>query len=127
MEDYHIRPRPATSLANWTVAAEVQGSTIVVDTYSNFDDVSRRAYRDIMDTREKAVRDGLIALGWTPPREDEVPPFPNVKRARGYLDLLKSCSSTEQDRFDAERLLKEFLGGNRRALIAFAEERSLCP
>jgi hypothetical protein len=65
VHDYHIRPRPSET--SFTVKVDAAGSHIVVDTFSNFNGVSHRLFRDVLDAREKATREALIALGWTPP------------------------------------------------------------
>ena len=42
---------------------------IIQELYSKQEGVEQRLTQWICDTREKAVRDALIELGWTPPKE----------------------------------------------------------
>lgn len=54
------------------VETKVFGKTIEQSTYLNNDIAQKRdlVTRRLIDTEEKAVRDALVALGWTPPVAD---------------------------------------------------------
>lgn len=43
-----------------------EGTTDLVD------ELTRQYTVRLFDTREKAIREGLIALGWTPPPEENI-------------------------------------------------------
>lgn len=43
--------------------------TIEQELYQNIGDRQERIMRWLMNTREEQIRQGLIELGWTPPRE----------------------------------------------------------
>ena len=38
-----------------------------IDERDYFNNVLSRHVKNVIDTKEKMIRDGLIALGWTPP------------------------------------------------------------
>jgi hypothetical protein len=42
---------------------------IEIDNEEKFGNMVTRHYKDIINTKEKMIRDALIVLGWTPPKE----------------------------------------------------------
>jgi hypothetical protein len=54
-----------------------ESGSIKVDTIEDFEieGVAEKLSTLIMETREKAIRDALIRLGWTPPRESATDPL----------------------------------------------------
>lgn len=52
------------------VVPEITGKTITIDTFLG--DMTERIHRKVLDTEEKAIRESLIALGWTPPPDSRV-------------------------------------------------------
>lgn len=110
-------PHEAHNETSYTIAGGIDGGSILIETLSNFNNQTKRVALEIVGTKERIVHDGLIALGWTPPGDVKSIDTIELRKAGGYLDLLGSCCPTEEDRLDAERLLKEFLWRNREALV----------
>ncbi len=50
-----------------TLTSEVKDSTISIRT--EIQGIMNKHWIDVINTKEKMVQDGLIALGWTPPAD----------------------------------------------------------
>ena len=51
------------------VRADLENECVISDSYAEINGVRVQLLRQILDVREKAIREALIALGWTSPKE----------------------------------------------------------
>jgi hypothetical protein len=65
------------NIARWdykfklTPKVDFDACTVEIEEHiaSPFDEVIGNYYKTIVNTKDKMIRDGLIALGWTPPED----------------------------------------------------------
>jgi hypothetical protein len=55
------------STSTFTPKIDILNQKIEIDVVEKMDGIITNHYKEILDLKEKMVRDSLIALGWTPP------------------------------------------------------------
>lgn len=53
-----------------TPTLDLEKKTLLLETTTEFNELASTVNRQLFDTNQKMLRDALILLGWTPPKEE---------------------------------------------------------